>query len=288
MTIIVNGLVSGGVYALLAIGFSLIFGVAKIANLAHTTFYMVGAYLLFFATVTYGLPLVPSFIVVIAIVVLLGMLSYKLLFDRLKQHETSTMLVAIALALLIQEILTVTIGTSFHRVAPFVSGFAEIAGFKILYQQIFALGTSLIALVAVLLLLSKTRLGVAIRAVSQDREAANLMGIDVSRICLIVMGISALLAGIAGGVVSPLYTLSPTMWMSFFVVMIVAVVLGGLGSIKGSVIAAFALAFIETIVVFVIPGGSYLKGVVPLALLVGILMVRPEGLFGVAFEEERL
>ena len=288
MAILVNGLVSGGVYALLAIGFSLVFGAAKIANLAHTAFYMIGAYLLYMGIATLDLPLILSFIIVLPIVVLLGVLTYKFLFYRVQEYETAVMLIAIGLGLLVQEIVILTYGTSPRHFDPFIAGFIEIGGTKILYQQMIAFGVSIFSLIGITTLLAKTRLGNAIRAVSQDREAANLMGIDVRRISWIAMGISVLLAGIAGGVVSPMYTVTPHMWMDFFVVMIVAVVIGGLGSIKGSVIAAFALAFIETSVVNLAPGESYLKGVISLALLVGILFFRPEGLFGVSFEEERL
>jgi len=149
-------------------------------------------------------------------------------------------------------------------------------------------GTVLVVLVGVWVLLAKTKLGIAIRATAQDTEIANLMGIDVSRILLIVMGIAAGLAAVAGVVVAPTLILEPHMWMPPFVMIMAIIVLGGLGSIKGSVVGAFILALVEVLVVFLLPTGAFLKGAFALLVMVIVLVVRPEGLFGVSFEEERL
>lgn len=164
----------------------------------------------------------------------------------------------------------------------------EIAGVNVLYQHVFVVGTSIVTLLAIWILLSKTRLGKAIRAVDQDSEIANLMGIDVSKISMKIMGISSVLAGVAGVMVSPIVMVHPLMWLNPLVVVLSAVVLGGLGSVKGSVIGAFILGFAETLVIFIVPGGSFLKGAASLAVMVVVLLIRPEGLFGVIFEEERL
>ena len=138
------------------------------------------------------------------------------------------------------------------------------------------------------LLLSKTKLGMSIRAVDQDREIANVMGINVTKTSMQVMGISVILAGVAGAVTAPTIMVNPLMWTNPLVIVLSAVVLGGLGSIKGSAIAAFILGYAETLVVFLVPDGSFLRGAVSLIAMVLVLLIRPEGLFGVAFEEERL
>jgi branched-chain amino acid transport system permease protein len=164
----------------------------------------------------------------------------------------------------------------------------RIGGTRVLYQNFLAIGVILVVLFALWALLSKTKLGKAIRAIAEDTEVANLMGINVSRICTITVGISILLAGIAGVVISPIEMVHPLMWIHPLTIVLAAVVLGGLGSVKGSVIAAFILGFAETAVVFLIQGGSFLKGAVSLAVMVLVLLIRPEGLFGVVFEEERL
>jgi len=143
-------------------------------------------------------------------------------------------------------------------------------------------------LLAIWLLLTKTKLGIAIRATAQDTEVANLMGINVSRILLIAMGVAAALSAIAGIVVAPLWVVYPYMWMNPLVMIMAIVVLGGLGSIKGSLIGAFIIGLVEAAVVFYLPGGAFLRSAIALLVMVIILVVRPEGLYGVVFEEERL
>jgi len=351
--IIVNTLVKGGVYALLAIGFSLIFGVARMLNLAHTAFYMLAAYALYTCSLLLGLN--PGSAIVLALVVaflmsvgtyslfvlfrlrpvvsiilsaviavlliwfgtgfVLGMgeatgevsltkaiiLSlvfamfitggtYKLFIDRIREHHVTVLLVTLALAMVFQEYILVVPAFGGHYLgAPaFVTGYWHIIGVKVSYQHLMTFGAVFLVLVGVWALLSKTRLGIAIRATAQDTEVANLMGIDVSRILLIVMGLASGLAAIAGVLVAPTLVLEPHMWMPPFIMMMAIIVLGGLGSIKGSFIGAFILAFVEVLVVYLLPTGAFLKGAFALAVMVAVLVFRPEGLFGVVFEEERL
>jgi branched-chain amino acid transport system permease protein len=132
-----------------------------------------------------------------------------------------------------------------------------------------------------------TKLGLAIRSTAEDREVANLMGMNESRVAMITMAISVALAGFTGAVVVPLTTVNPFMWMHPLIMMMAVVVLGGLGSIKGSFFAAYILGFAEALVVFLAPMGAFLKDSVALSVMILVLLIRPEGLFGVAFEEER-
>jgi len=113
------------------------------------------------------------------------------------------------------------------------------------------------------------------------------MGINVARIGMITMAIAVVLAAIAGALVAPLFVLTPYMWMHPLVMVLAVVVLGGLGSIKGSFVGALILGFTETLVVFLVPMGAFLKGAVALAIMLIVILIRPEGLFGVSFEEER-
>jgi branched-chain amino acid transport system permease protein len=136
-------------------------------------------------------------------------------------------------------------------------------------------------------LLARTRLGLAIRATANDLEIANLMGMNVRRVAMLTVAISALLAAVAGAVVAPLWVMDPLMWLPPLITILAVVVLGGLGSIKGSVIGAFVIAFAETLTVFLVPAGAFLKGAIALSIMVVVLLIRPEGLYGVAFEEER-
>jgi len=286
-SIIIDGLIISGVYALLAVGFSLIFGVARIINLAHTAFYMLAAYLIFTFTTSLGLNLTLSIVLSVIAVTIIGLFSYKLVIDPVRQHETTILIVTIAIAIIIQEVMLNQYGGQSGGIPRLISGYTEIIGVKVTYQHLLTFGVALIVLLGTWALLLKTKLGIAIRSTAQDREVANLTGINVARIGMITMGIAVGLAAIAGALVAPLYTLQPHMWMHPLVMVLAVVVLGGLGSIKGSLVGAFILGFAETSVVFGYSEGAFLKGAVALTIMLIVILIRPQGLFGVAFEEER-
>jgi len=285
--ILVYGLMNGAVYAMLAIGFSLIFGAARIINLAHTAFFMLASYaVLFFGT---NLALSPFFSIPLSIivVVVIGVIVYYLFMEPIREHETAVLIITVAIALVFQEAILIVFGGHYRGVSSIVSGYISPMGIRISYQYLLTLGVVSFSLVVVWLVLMKTRLGIAIRASAQDREVANLMGMNVARIAAATMAISVGLAAVAGVMVAPLYTLEPHMWLSPLVLVLAIVILGGLGSIKGSFFGALILAFIEVTVVFVMPGGAFLKVAIALAIMLVILIIRPEGLFGVYLEGER-
>jgi branched-chain amino acid transport system permease protein len=287
LDIIISGLINGSVYALLAIGFSLIFGAARIVNLAHTAFYMVASYCIYFATHKMGVHSVPAMLVAIILVTLIGLVCYKLFIDPIREHEAAVLIATIALAMAMQEIMLLIFTGDYLGVPSLVKGYLEIIGVKIAYQQLLTFGMALLVLAGVWALLKKTRLGLAIRSTAQDREVANLMGMNESRVAMITMGVSVGLAAFAGAVVAPLKVVDPHMWMHPLIMMMAVVVLGGLGSLKGSFAGSYILGLAESLVVFLIPMGAFLKGSVALSIMILVLLIRPEGLFGVAFEEER-
>jgi branched-chain amino acid transport system permease protein len=285
---IIQMLVTGGVYALLAAGFSLIFGVARMINLAHTAFFMLAAYGMYFCSYHLGLDPISAIILSIVVTTLIAVASYKVFIDRIREHQVTVLLITIALAMVFQELMLLAFGAHFREAPVLIPGYWEVLGVKITYQQLLSIGIVLVVLVCVWAILLKTKLGIAIRATAQDTEIANLMGISVSRILLITMGIAGALAAVAGVVVAPLWVVYPYMWLNPLVMVMAIVTLGGLGSMKGSVVGAFIISFVETLVVFLVPEGAFLKLAFALLAMVIILVVRPEGLFGVVFEEERL
>jgi len=286
--IIVFTLVTGGVYAILASGFSLIFGVARVSNLAHTAFYMLAAYGMWYFALQLGLGFVPSIILTLVIIPLLGILSYRFLMDRVREHHAALLLLTVALALVIQEGLMIVFGGYFRSVPPLIPGFVMVMGVRVASQNLLSLGIMAVVIVGLWLLLTRTKLGITIRATAQDAEVANLMGIGVSRTLMMTMGIATALAAVAGVVVAPLWSVFPLMWMTPLTMILVIVVLGGLGSIKGSIIGAFIIALVEVLVISFVPQGGFLRTSFALLAMVIVLVVRPGGLFGVVFEEERL
>ncbi len=287
MNILITGLITGSMLALLAIGFSLIFGVARIVNIAHTAFYMIAAYGIYYLTAKLGLSPVPAMLISVVAVTVLGLLAYKFLIDPIREHEAAVLIATIALAMIMQEAMLLIFTGDYLTVSALIEGYFLLAGVKVFYQQVLTFGVVLAILVVLWFLLMKTRLGLAIRSTAEDREVANLMGMNESRLAMITMGVSVALAGFTGAVIVPLTVLSPFMWMEPLIIMMAVVVLGGLGSIKGSFVAAYILGFTEALVVFMIPKGAFLKGSVALSIMILVLLLRPEGLFGVSFEEER-
>ena len=287
LDIIIGGLISGSVYALLAIGFSIIFGAARIVNLAHTAFYMVAAYCIYFAAQKMGIHPIWGMVAAIVLVTLLGVISYKLFINPIREHEGAVLIATIALAMAFQEIMTLIFTGTYLSIPSLIKGYFSILGVKIFYQQLMTFCAALLVMAVLWALLMRTRLGLAIRSMAQDREVANLMGINESRVAMITMGISVGLAAFTGAIVVPLTVLDPHMWMHPLIMMMAVVVLGGLGSLKGCFIGAYILGFAEALVVFLIPAGAFLKGSVALSIMILVLLIRPEGLFGVTFEEER-
>jgi branched-chain amino acid transport system permease protein len=286
--IVVLTLVTGGVYALLAIGFSLIFGNARVINMAHTAFFMVAAYGMWYFMRELGLNAIESIAITVPGVTILGLLAYWFLINRIREHQAAVLLMTVALALVFQEIFLGIFGSNYSSAPYLISGYSVILGIRVLNQHLLTLGIVAVVIVAVWLVLTKTKLGIAIRATAQDAEIANLMGISVPRTLLITMGIATALAAIAAVAVAPIWVVYPYMWNEPLVIVLVIVVLGGLGSVKGSIIGAFIVAFVEVLVAATMPSGTYLKLMFAMLAMVIVLVVRPGGLFGILFEEERL
>jgi branched-chain amino acid transport system permease protein len=285
--ILITSLINGSTYAMLAIGFSLIFGVARIVNIAHTAFYMVAAYCIYFTTYRLGFNPVSAMLAGIAFVTFLGYVAYTLFIKPIREHEQAVLIGTIALAIAFQEVMLLIFSGDYLSVPALIKGYTSIFGVKVFYQQLLTFASVLVVLGLMRLFLMHTKLGLAIRATAQDREVANLMGMNESRVAMMAVLISVGLAGATGAVIVPLTTVEPFMWNHPLIMMMAVVVLGGMGSIKGSFYAAFILGFAEALVVFLIPAGAFLKGAVALSIMILVLLVRPAGLFGVQFEEER-
>ncbi len=285
--ILITSLINGSTYAMLAIGFSLIFGVARIVNIAHTAFYMVAAYCIYFTTYRMGFNPVSAMLAAIVFVTFLGYIAYMLFIKPIREHEQAVLIGTIALAIAFQEVMMLIFTGDYLSVPALIKGYTTIFGVKVFYQQLLTFASVLVVLGLMRLFLMHTKLGLAIRATAQDREVANLMGMNESRVAMMAVLISVGLAAATGAVIVPLTTVEPFMWNHPLIMMMAVVVLGGMGSIKGSFYAAFILGFAEALVVFLIPAGAFLKGAVALSIMILVLLVRPAGLFGVQFEEER-
>jgi branched-chain amino acid transport system permease protein len=285
--ILITGLINSGVYALLAIGFSLIFGVARIVNIAHTAFYMLAAYCFYALLVIAKFDVLIAGPVAIIAVTALSVICYKFLIAPVREHQAAVLIATIALATIFQELMQASFGGNFLGIPSTIAGAFTVGGMSIPWQRLLIVVVAAVMLAIVWAVLYHSRLGLAIRATANDREVATLMGMNAERVAMASVALSVALAAVAGVVVAPVFVVDPRMWLAPLVTMLAIVVLGGLGSLKGSLIGAFIIGYVEAITVYAVPSGAYLKGAVALTIMIVVLLVRPEGLFGVVFEEER-
>jgi branched-chain amino acid transport system permease protein len=286
--ILISGIQLGAIYAILSIGFSLILGSARIVFLTYAVFYMLVGYFWYIVNTLFGMNLILSASLAVVTTIALGVGTYKLCVERIRQHETTVILITLVLAFFFEECVLLGFGSQHRNVPAFIPGYVEVLGVKVLNQYSLTLAVSLILIFLIWLFLWRTKLGIAIRATAQDREVVNLMGINDKRISMIAVGVGIGLAGIAGVMVAPIYLLEPTMWTEPFVMVLAIVILGGLGSIKGSIIGAYILGYAQVVLVYTVPMGTFIRSSVALAAMIVVLLIRPEGMFGVLFEEERL
>ena len=248
---------------------------------------MLAAYVFYTLLVKVGMGFLPSALLAVVGVTLFSILCYRLVIEPVREHEAAVLIATIALALIFQELMLVSFGGHFLGVPSTLEGSMRFLGVSIPYQRLLILVVAAVVLALVWFVLYRTRFGLAIRATANDLEVANLMGMNVHRVAMATVALSVSLAAVAGVVVSPVFVVDPFMWLAPLVTMLAIVVLGGLGSLKGSLIGALIIGYVEAITVFAVPAGAYLKGAMALGIMVVVLLLRPEGLFGVAFEEER-
>ena len=278
LEILIVGAVSSAIYAMLAVGFTLIFGVARILNLAHGSFYALGAYGAYFFTAHLNLPLLPAALLAVAVVAVFGIVVERVLIRPMRTSQLAVLMITLAVALVVEQTLFLTFGSEYRNVPAFVNTKFSIGGVDVGGARLLALGVGIVLIASLWLFIQRTRLGSAILAISQDPVAAQYMGIPSDRIFALVMGISAALAAAAGVLAGPFLTVQPTMWLLPIVKAFAIVVVGGLGSIPGSVLAALMLGYAETIVGYTI-SSSWTEIVSVLATLL-MLIFRPAGIFG--------
>lgn len=278
LEILIVGAVSSAIYAMLAVGFTLIFGVARILNLAHGSFYALGAYGTYFFTTHLKLPLLPAALLAVAVVAVFGVMVERVLIRPMRKSQLAMLMITLAVALVIEQALFLTFGSEYRNVPAFIDTKFTIGGVDVGGARLLALGVGVVLIGALWLFIQYTRLGSAILAISQDPVAAQYMGIPSDRVFAVVMGISAALAATAGVLAGPFLTVQPTMWLLPIVKAFAIVVVGGLGSIPGSILAALMLGYAETIVAYMV-SSAWTEIVSVLATLL-MLIFRPAGIFG--------
>lgn len=259
-------------------GFTLIYGVTRILNLAHGAFYMLTGYVILSLLSRTNINPFLATIASLIILSVFGIVMYKLLILPVIHSETSVIMTTIALYLFCERIIVSTMGDRPKFIPSLLSGVTPVFGVPVVNQRWLSLLLAVAAISILWILLKRTKVGKAVRAVAIDREAAALMGINVERIFTLTMAISAALAALAGAMVIPITTLTPAVGLLPLTKAFIIVVFGGLGSVGGSISAAFIISYAEVTVGLAV--ASWLKDVVPLIMVLIMLFIRPSGLFG--------
>ncbi len=276
---LVNGLVLGGIYALMALGFTMIFGISKIGNFAYGELMMLGAYITLVTSMYLNLNIFFALIISMVIMFGFGMLMEQALFQHVRNMPMiNTFLVSIGLMYILRNVAELIFGTYPFSMDATFEGVLEIGNLIISYERIFAMSITVVLILFLYIVLYKTKIGKAVRSYSQDPYAAKIVGINVKQINFFIFGVSSLLAAGAGSVLGMLFSVNPEMGFLPLLKAFAIVVIGGMGSLGGAIIGGLILGQTEVL------GATYISSlyqdVFAFGLMILILLIKPSGLFG--------
>jgi len=277
---VVTGLLLGGVYALVSIGLTLIFGVLGIVNFAQGSMLTLSMFIVYSLTTSAGLPVYVATLVAIPLMFGFGVLVQSLLLNKLTMtgNQEGPLLVTLGMSLLIINVLLMIYGGRPLRVPSSVSGSVTVFGAIASYERLIAFGGALLVAVLLTLVLRRTSFGLSIRAVSSNTQGAALVGVNVRRVYALTFGIGAACVAVAGGLLSPILSLTPSVGEQFTILAFVIVVLGGLGSVTGATVGGLVIGLVQTVGTLYLPGTGSL--VLVFSVFVLVLFFRPQGIFG--------
>jgi branched-chain amino acid transport system permease protein len=287
MEILILGAVRGALYALIAVGYVLIYSVGGILNLAHGSYYMLGAYMTYiFYTLVFGtggklILILSSMLSVLSVGIIACIVYYVLLRPRI-ESLTYVLVITLALALFISEIMSLFFGVAGTSVPSFVEGSRPIGGIQVINQQLLFFPVVAVILPGLWVFLKRTKTGQGIDAVAQQRDGAVLMGVNIVKVNLITSGLSACLAALAGTLIAPVSSVVPHMWVYPLIKAFAIAILGGIGSLAGSILASFILGYAEVSSSFLI--SDQLTEMVTLFIIVFVLLFKPHGIMGFRLE----
>jgi branched-chain amino acid transport system permease protein len=283
LDVVIAGLLMGGIYALIAVGLSLQYGVARVLNIAHGEFIMLGAFITWTLYAFLGINPLVSLAVSGPLIFIIGFILYRTLFARLRisaatpaSYEGTSMLACFALLFIIQNVAILIWGAEIKGYS-FLATSVSFWGAKFAANRLITLGFAMIVGFAFYLFMARSRLGKAIRAAAQDSSAAALMGVNINQVLAVCFALGAFMAGLGGSLISMSYQIQPTMGLEYTMIALVVIVLGGLGSIPGSFIGGFLLGLVGSIVIYIQPGLSLVAYYLIFMLM---LLAKPAGLWG--------
>jgi branched-chain amino acid transport system permease protein len=273
----------GGLYAMIAVGLSLQYGVGRVLNVAHGEFIMVGAFITHTLFVEYSIVPLVAIIILTPVLFFIGYFVHQILFHHMRKESPNadafsgrSLLASFGLVFVVQNLIIIIWGPNL-RSYSYLSTSVSIFDINYPTNRLVALGIAVGASVLFFLFITQTRMGKGIRAAAEDPDMANVVGVNIQQVLGICFGLGTLLAGIAGVLISMMFQIDTAMGLEFTIIAIVVVVFGGLGSLTGSLIGGFVLGLVTSIVNFYDPSLSLISFY---AIFMLLLLVKPSGLFG--------
>ena len=280
--LLINGLVQSCIYMTMAFGMVLVFSILGILNWTHGQFYMLGAFVVYYAVTAAGIPFPLSILISGAVIGGLGMFVGKYIIERVNVPGGLGLLyvtgATIALNFFFEGGAGMAFGLEDKGMYNAIPGVLELGTFSITYQKIAVVIFTLVVMAALYIVLNFTKIGLAIRAAAQEPSAASLYGISVGRLSIIVMGIGCALAGMAGAIIAPVYVVNPFIGEVPLMMALLAIIIGGIGSLTGAIVGGLILGFFTSIVPYYL---GYISELALFLTVIILLLVRPHGLFGV-------
>ncbi|HCF73584.1 MAG TPA: branched-chain amino acid ABC transporter permease [Gammaproteobacteria bacterium] len=279
--VFVNSLILGMNYALIALGLTLIFAIMNVLNFAHGQMYVLGGFITYYALRVLGLPFVVGLVASVAVLVLIGMLSERLLFRRVirvSTREESTMLLAAGLALLLESLILLFFGEKQRGMPPVISGVYQVFGVYIPAGRAFIFAIALASLISFVTFMQFTRPGRALRAIAQDKEVTALQGVNINRYGALGFALGAGLTGLAGSLLATVFAVNSGLGTAVSIKAFIMVMLGGAGVVSGAIAGAFVLGFLESFGYAYIPGS--MTYMLIFAGMIIFLVFRPQGIMG--------
>ena len=283
---LINGVSLGSIYALIALGYTMIYGIIKLINFAHGDIYMVGAYLGFYA-ITLGIPVVPAILISMAVTSLLGIAVERFAYRPLRHApRISVLITAIGVSFLLEYVMMALVSPTPRTFPATISDISwTFEGLVISGQQLLIMGVTFVLMIILTYIVRATKIGKAMRAASYDTEAAQLMGINADRIISITFAIGSALAAVAGVLIGIYYnSIDPLMGLMPGIKAFVAAVFGGIGILPGAVVGGIVLGIVEAFISGF--GFSMFRDAAAFAILILVLLLRPAGIFGKNIKEK--
>ena len=276
-----NAVYAASYISLIAVGLVLIFGVMGVINFAHGELYMAGAYTVVLLYTDFAVPFFVAVATGLIFVGCLGLAMERALFRPLRDNPLGGLVASIGFLMILQALAVLGFGVRMEHIPPVTQSVIEFSDHvRLPVARLYVIVAAVVLLTALWVFLKKTRFGWALRAAAQDPEAAALQGISISQTARIAMFIGAGLAGIAGALTAPLVSVNPHMGHSVIVTAFIVIIVGGVGSLEGAVVASVAYALVHTFVTTFYDG--VIADIVGLSLMLLVLIIKPTGLFGSA------